>query len=151
MDAPTRTLSPLARWVWRLQQVALFGALTAVGAVVAASVDEAGPWSWLAPLVALLLAVALVPPLRWSRWRWDVRDDGIDIQHGTFTIRRTLIPWVRVQHVDTRRGLLEQGFGLATVVVHTAAAGHTIPMLRVDEADGLRDRIAGLARTDEDE
>ena len=151
MDAPSRTLSPLARWVWRLQQAGLFGVLVVVGAVVSGEVDGAAPWAWLGPLVALVLAVVLVPPLRWRRWRWDVRDDGIDIQHGTFTIRRTLIPWVRVQHVDTRRGLLEQSFGLATVVIHTAAAGHTIPMLSVGEAAALRDRIAGLARTDEDE
>jgi membrane protein YdbS with pleckstrin-like domain len=151
MDQPGRTLSPLARWVWRLQQVGLFGALTVVGAFVAGAVDGAAPWAWLGPLVALVLAVLLIPPLRWRRWRWDVRDEGIDIQHGTFTIRRTLIPWVRVQHVDTRRGLLEQAFNLATVVVHTAAAGHTIPMLSFAEAAALRDRIAGLARTEDDD
>ena len=41
--------------------------------------------------------------------------------------------------------MLEQAFGLATVIVHTAAGGHTIPMLEAD-ADELRERIAGLAR-----
>ena len=70
-----------------------------------------------------------VPALRWRRWRWDIRDEGIDIQHGTIAISRTLVPWVRVQHVDTQRGVFEQVFGLATVVVHTAAGGHTIPLL----------------------
>ena len=58
---------------------------------------------------------------------------------------------MRVQHVDTRRGLLEQAFGLATVVVHTAAGAHTIPLLPQAEAEELRERIAGLARTDADE
>src|SRR4051812_21251594 len=96
-DQPSRTLSPLARWVWRLQQAAIFGTLTVVGAIVAGWVSDASPWAWLVPAVALVLAVLVVPPLRWRRWRWDVRDDGIDIRHGTFTIRQTLIPWVRVQ------------------------------------------------------
>ena len=67
--------------------------------------------------------------LRWRRWRWDVRPDAIDIQHGTLTIRRTLVPMMRVQHVDTTRGILEQAFSLATVVVHTAAGSHRIPLL----------------------
>ncbi len=129
----------------------LWGALTVVGVVVAISVSGAGPWTWLAPSVLLIVGVLTVPPLRWNRWRWDIRDDGIDIRHGTLTIRRTLIPWVRVQHVDTRRGVLEQTFGLATVIVHTAAGGHTIPMLEAREADELRDRIAGLARAEEEE
>jgi hypothetical protein len=93
----------------------------------------------------------LIPRLRWSRWRWDVRDEGIDIQHGAITVRRTLVPWLRVQHVDTRRGLFEQSFGLSTVVVHTAAGSHTIPLLPEPEAEALRERIAGLAGTEDAE
>src|SRR3954453_4955317 len=146
---PSRRLAPRARTVWILQQVLFWGALTVVGVIVAVTVSAAGPWTWLAPFALLIAGVLTVPRLRWSRWRWDIRDDGIDIRHGTLTIRRTLIPWVRVQHVDTRRGVLEQAFGLATVIVHTAAGGHTIPMLEAREADELRDRIAGLARTED--
>jgi membrane protein YdbS with pleckstrin-like domain len=32
--------------------------------------------------------------------------------------------------------------------VHTAAAGHTIPLLAFEDAELLRDRIAELARVD---
>src|SRR3954447_22945586 len=147
---PSRRLSPQARWVWALQQIGLWGGLTIAGVVVSSSVDAVAPWAWLVPALGLIVCGTLVPLLRWSRWRWDVRDDGIDIRHGTLTVRRTLIPWVRVQHVDTRRGLLEQSLDLSTVIVHTAAGGHTIPMLDAGEAALLRDRIAGLARTDDD-
>ena len=76
-----------------------------------------------------------------------MRPDAIDIQHGTLTIRRTLVPMMRVQHVDTTRGILEQVFSLATVVVHTAAGSHRIPLLTLRDADELRERIADLART----
>jgi membrane protein YdbS with pleckstrin-like domain len=101
---------------------------------------------WL-PLLAGVLSVAVVPELRWRRWRWDVRPEAIDVRHGALTVRRTLVPMERVQHVDTRRGVLEQSFGLATVEVHTAADSHTIPLLSVPDADEVRDRIAALART----
>ena len=102
---------------------------------------------WLIPLAGLLILPLSVSWLRWRRWRWDIGDAGIDIRHGTLTERRTLIPWIRVQHVETARGLTEQALGLATVVVHTAADSHSIPMLRVREAEALRERIGALART----
>ena len=145
MQEPTRRLSPRARWVWRLQQIVTWGVLVIASVFVADMIDGLGLLPY-AVLAALVVAVIGVPALRWRRWRWDVQDEGIDIRQGTLTIRRTLVPWVRVQHVDTRRGLLEQAFGLATVVVHTAAGGHTIPLLAFEDAELLRDRIAELAR-----
>ena len=146
---PTRSLSPLALWVWRAEQIGIWGVACVVGAIVAGNVDALGPLPWLLPAAVLVVCTLVVPRLRWSRWRWDVREEGIDIRHGTFTVRRTLVPWVRVQHVETRRNLLEQAFGLATVVVHTAAGSHKIPLLPAADAESLRDRIAGRARADE--
>jgi uncharacterized protein len=88
-----------------------------------------------------------VPELRWRRWRWEVREHEIDIRRGTIAVTRTLVPMLRVQHVDTKRDLLQQGLGLATVVFHTAAGANEIPALTVAEAGQVRDRIAALART----
>ena len=76
-----------------------------------------------------------------------MRPEAIDIRRGTLTIRRTLVPMLRVQHVDTTRGVLEQSLDLATVVIHTAAGSHRIPLLSVADAAEVRDRIADLART----
>jgi membrane protein YdbS with pleckstrin-like domain len=151
MQAPQRPLSPVARTIWRLQQIGMWGALSVGGVILAQNLDALGPLPWIVPLVGLVAGTWLIPRLRWSRWRWDVRDEGIDIQHGTLTVRRTLVPWLRVQHVDTRRGLFEQSFGLSTVVVHTAAGSHTIPLLPEPEAEALRERIAGLAGTEDAE
>jgi len=145
---PTRTLAREARWVWRGEQLLGWGIAVAVGMAVAAQVDGAlSVLLRVLPVVGLLVCVTVVPSLRWRRWRWDVRPDAIDIRHGTFTIRRTLVPMLRVQHVDTTRGVVEQALDLATVVVHTAAGSHRIPLLRVADAAEVRDRIADLART----
>ena len=151
MTAPARRLSETAIGVWRLQLVVGWLGLTVAGIVVAAQVDALGPLWWIVPLVGGAVATYAIPKLRFARWRWDINDEGIDIQHGTLALVRTLVPWIRVQHVDTQRGLFEQAFGLSTVVVHTAAGSHTIPMLPAAEADELRTRIAGLARTEEEE
>jgi membrane protein YdbS with pleckstrin-like domain len=151
MSAPSRHLSESAIGVWRLQLVIVWLGLTIAGVVAAGQIDVLGPLWWIVPAVGGAVATYAIPKLRFARWRWDIDDEGIDIQHGTLALVRTLVPWIRVQHVDTQRGLFEQAFGLSTVVVHTAAGSHTIPMLPAAEADELRTRIAGLARTEEEE
>jgi membrane protein YdbS with pleckstrin-like domain len=100
---------------------------------------------WAAPVAVAAVAVVIAPELRWRRWRYEVRPEEIDLRRGTFTVVRTLVPMARVQHVDTRRGVLEQALGVATVVFHTAAGATAIPALPVAEATGVRDRIATLA------
>jgi membrane protein YdbS with pleckstrin-like domain len=147
---PTRTLSREARWVWRGEQLLGWGVAVVVCLVIAAQLDGAPALALrIAPVLCLLAFVVVVPSLRWRNWRWEVRPEAIDIRHGTFTIRRTLVPMLRVQHVDTTRGVVEQSLDLATVVVHTAAGSHRIPLLSVKDAAEVRDRIADLARTDE--
>jgi membrane protein YdbS with pleckstrin-like domain len=143
-----RQLSPIARRVWRLSALAFWGLLFVAGLVVAVLVDGAAPWSWAVPLGLGAAFVVVVPELRWRRWRWDLTEEGIDIQSGVLTISRTLIPWVRVQHVETQRGVFEQAFGLSTVIVHNAAGAHTIPLLAQADAEELRERIATRAETD---
>jgi uncharacterized protein len=143
---PARRLSSTARWLWRAQ-----GALAAAVSLVitgALRSDLPGGSAWLLlPVIVFAVGVGLVPELRWSRWRYEIRDEEIDLRHGTVTITRTLIPMLRVQHVDTTRGPLDQVLGLATVVVHTAAGKTTIPALEEYDAGRLRDQIATLART----
>src|SRR3954469_1290032 len=143
---PSRRLAPTARWLWRAQ-----GLLATVGALVAAGVLMAqapGGAVWiLLPLVVAAVGVIAVPELRWRRWRYEIRDEEIDLRHGTVRITRTLVPMLRVQHVDTTQGPIDQALGLATVVVHTAAGTTTIPALDALHAGQLRDRIAALART----
>jgi uncharacterized protein len=145
---PSRMLAPAARVLWRIE-----GLAGAVGALVAAGVLQGmvgGTWAvlgWAAALVTGAAAVWLLPELRWRRWRWEVREHEIDIRHGTLAVTRTLVPMLRVQHVDTKRDLLQQWLGLATVVFHTAAGSNEIPALTVAEAGQVRDRIAELART----
>lgn len=99
----------------------------------------------LVPLLALGGAVA-TGMLRYRHWRYELREQEIDLQRGAVIVTRTLIPIVRVQHVDTRRSWLADQIGVQAVVVHTAAGSHAIPALTPAEAAAVRDRIALLAR-----
>lgn len=99
-----------------------------------------------AAVLAAVVGVLVVPQVRWRRWRWEVRDEEVDLRHGTITEIRTIVPMARVQHVDVRRSVLQRGTDTADVVVHTAAGTTTIPMLPEAAAMEVRDRIADLAR-----
>jgi uncharacterized protein len=127
--------------------------LTLVAMGAAPFADDAGLPDWLpavAVLVAGVLAVAIEPRLRWQRWRYEIRENEIDLRTGLFTIRRTLVPIRRVQHVDTESGPLQGAFGLATVSFHTAAGATEIPALERGEAELVRRRVGELARTRDD-
>ena len=145
---PAQRLAPQARWAWRATWfLGCCVALVAIGSARDALPDPWGAVALAVALVALVAGTPLVPELRWRRWRWEVREHEIDFRRGTLAVTRTLVPMLRVQHVDTTRDLLQQWLGLATVVFHTAAGANEIPGLTVAEAGQVRDRIAELART----
>jgi uncharacterized protein len=120
-----------------------------VGGGAFAGSDAPGVLAWLA-WAAAVAVVALggvaAPLVRWRTWRYEVRDEEIDLLRGAVVVRRTLIPMTRVQHVDTQRTPLSDLFELRSVTVHTAADSHSIPALRPGDAAAIRDRIAVLAR-----
>jgi len=148
---PAEHLSPLARLVWRAHWAGASLGAFIVGRVLGEDLGGAvDTLAWVLPLAALLIGTPLVPALRYRRWRWEVREHEIDLRRGVLTLQRTLIPMNRVQHVETTEGLLEQALRLATVQIHTAAGSHTIPLLRDHDALLVRERIAALARTEDD-
>jgi membrane protein YdbS with pleckstrin-like domain len=154
--APRETLDPRTRTVWRLSGlVSSAVVLVIAGGASALVLRWDGPpaltvLAVVAALLWLLVAVGIAPELEFRHWRYELGDEEIDLQHGMLTITRTLIPMARIQHVDTRRGLLQRRFGLASLVMYTAAGASSIPGLAAETADHLRDRIAALARTRDD-
>ena len=154
---PANRISKKGLKVWRLYGMiqTIILALVATGGGVLTYIYE-GPW-WIYALEAVLLLVIgyliviLFPKVRWMRWRYEVRESEIELQHGLFIVKRTLIPMVRVQHVDTSQGPILRKYGLAEISISTAATVHTIPALIMDEADDLRGRISVLARVAEDD
>ena len=154
LPEPSRRLPGAARTAWRLSLAgqALVALVAAV--MVSAVLDRAAgipPWVTVGVVAAAsLVAIAVVPEVRWRRWRYEVREEEIDLRHGTWTVRRTLIPIRRVQHVDTASGPLESALDLASVSFHTAAGATAIPALTRPEAEAIRRRVGELARVRDD-
>jgi uncharacterized protein len=153
---PSERIDPRALPAWRIS--AAFGSLFAwfaVGIPMLIAIALGVPWQYALPLLILpalytVLAVVVVPPIQWRRWRYEVTEREIDLQRGVFIMTRTLIPMSRVQHVDTQQGPLLRFYGLAAVTIATAAGVHEIPALSVEVADEVRDRISRFADVAED-
>ncbi|HEY4579377.1 MAG TPA: PH domain-containing protein [Savagea sp.] len=140
----------LTVWRWYGLFQFLFLILVAIGVYFILDRTEAD-WKFnFISLAVLLLHIIffmiLFPKVRWMRWRYEVREAEIELQHGLFIVKRTLIPMIRVQHVDTTQGPLLRKYNLAVLTISTAATVHAIPAIAVEEADALRQQISVLAR-----
>ena len=143
LPEPERRLPAAARTLWALQ----YAGTGVVAGVIALS--ALGGLGALVLVVAPLLGVAAAF-VRFARWRYEVREDAIDLRHGVWSVRRTLVPIRRVQHVDTESGPLQGSFDLATVSFHTAAGSTEIPALTRGEAETVRRRVGELAQARDD-
>jgi membrane protein YdbS with pleckstrin-like domain len=150
---PAERLDPRAKTLWRITGSLGALPLLAVGAFVgwvSLRVVEVplllGILPLLAALVLFVVLAVVIPDLRWRRWRYEIREDEVDLQRGIVWVSRTLVPLARIQHVDTQSGPLQRRFGLATVVFYTAAGANRIPELSAPVAAEVRDRIAELTR-----
>lgn len=157
-NEPNESIDPRARKVWMIGGTIGSAMVLAIAIgfyVVAVLLSGAPDWmGWL----AIALAAAYVPwgiyfsPwLRMRFWRYELRENELEIQHGMFVIKRHLIPMVRVQYVDTEHGPLMRYFGLTTLSVSTAATKFAIPALPKQRAEQLRGEIATLARVSEED
>ena len=154
---PVNRISVKGLRVWRIYGIIQTLIVLLLGGATGVINYFTGNYTWLyivAGAVVILfgyLFIYLFPKVRWSRWRYEVRDQEIELQHGLFVVKRTLVPMVRVQHVDTEQGPILRKYDLASITISTAATSHTIPALITEEADELRGRISVLARVAEED
>lgn len=150
---PSHSIDPRAIELWRIHGLigpVMWGSMGLFTALIVVLSQGFSPL-WLLALMPVLLLYAIVnvfvvPQIRWRIFRYDLDDNELYVKRGLIIVRRTLIPLIRVQHVDTTQGPLSKYFGLSSVRVSTAASTHEIPALADEVADALRDRISRLAR-----
>jgi len=149
-------LHPRIRFLWigrSLVTAAIFAVIVfGVGRVV--DPTWLSPWSPAAVFVALGGLGSVFAVLRYRAWRFEVREDSLYLERGVLTQVRTVVPFVRIQHVDTARSPTDRLAGLASTVVYTAGsrgADVSVPGLTPDDADDLRERLKRLAIRSEGE
>jgi len=129
--------------LWRVQALALAAAV-AVPLIAVASLASALPVGVrLALAVAAgfgLVLAATLPGLFYRGWRYRVGEEALELRRGVLTVKRSIVPYFRVQHVDLSQGPIERALGLARLKVHTASAGTdaSLPGVELERAEEVR-------------
>ena len=152
--AAIQPVEPGYRNVLRLGS-AIFWLPVLIGSIV---VDRlllyALPVAGLLPVVAALVAfsaIMVAPERVYRRLGYSVDGGLLRVVRGWLFHSDTIVPFVRVQHIDVKRGPLDKMFGTATLVVHTAGTHNSIvslPGLSPDIAASIREDIRGSIRSD---
>ena len=105
----------------------------------------------LAFLALAILVVATAPARIYRRLRYRLTGHLLQVVRGWLFHVDTIVPLVRVQHLDVVRGPFDKLFGTATLVVHTAGTHNStvsLPGLAPERAAEMRDVIREHVRTD---
>jgi hypothetical protein len=127
----------------------IIGALVIDGAVLDGSAWQ-GALSIGVPLLALVTAIT-APPRIWRRLGYRLGPTLLQVVRGWWFHTDTIVPFIRVQHIDVTRGPFDKLFGTATLVVHTAGTHNsivTLPGLAPARAAEIRELIRGHIRSD---
>ena len=102
------------------------------------------------PILALI-SLTTAPQRIYRRLLYGLTERLLQVVRGWLFHTDTIVPFVRVQHLDVTRGPLDKMFGTATLIVHTAGTRNsivTVPGLAPDRAAEIRDIIREHIRTD---
>jgi uncharacterized protein len=145
VQEPRNRLSPKVKRLWIATSATVGVVLLAIVAVLTVVFD----WPLWIVVALLLLAVAdvaLAPAFRYRRWRYEIRRDDLYFSKGAIFLVRSLVPFDRIQYVETRQGPLDRFFGLHQLVVYTGAGkAGSIPGLESAEAQSLRDELSRVS------
>ena len=142
-----RSLDSTVQIQWTIRVTILVLVLGSILSAVLASFQVPLQFGLLAVGVLLALGLAWVV-LSYRVWVYQIREDSLYLERGVVTHVRTIVPYVRIQHVDTSRSALERALGLSTLVVYTAGsrgADVSVPGLKPNEARDLQQRLKELA------
>jgi uncharacterized protein len=150
MSGMTAVPPPVREPAWPLSRSAIGlwateGAITSVFLGIAATLfavfvppDAPAPvplLRWLVPAAVVVYAVVAIGIRPWVRFRvhrWEVTGEAVYTLTGWLTRTWTLVPISRIQTVDVTRGVLQQLFGLSTVVVLTASSQGTVQIWHLE-------------------
>lgn len=127
-----QSLHPAARKIWVMRGfIASFFLLG-----IPLTVGLAAEFWWLFIPAVPWVFYLLVPGPVWeyAQWRYSVSERSIEIRHGVFFQKHTVVPVNRIEHMDIKQGPLLKKYGLSTLSITTASSTHDIPAIPTETA-----------------
>ena len=92
-------------------------------------------------LIFLLINALVYPAIEYKQWTYSIDENKVQIVHGIFFITSSIVPIVRIQHVEMQQGPINRIFNLANIEIKTAGGSISIPGIHKDEAASLAEYI----------
>lgn len=154
IPADIQPVEPSYRNALRARAAVFWVPLFVVALVVNLTVLADTPFSGVLPAVIALIGlsgITVAPDRVYRRLGYALDERLLRTVRGWLFHTDTVVPFVRVQHIDVTRGPFDKMFGTATLVVHTAGTHNsivTLPGLSPERAAEIREAIRSEIRAD---
>ena len=154
IPAELQPVEPAYRNALRARAAVFWIPVFLVALVVDQLAIQEGLLSGLLPVVVGLIGlsgITVAPDRIYRRLGYAIDGRLLRTVRGWLFHTDTVVPFVRVQHIDVTRGPFDKLFGTATLVVHTAGTHNsvvTLPGLLPERAAEIRDAIRSEIRAD---
>ena len=151
---PLLPVEPGYKTALRLRSAILWSFLSVAAMILDRAALAETPLAGTLPIVVIgvgLASIIFFPAKTYRRLQYRLTDRLLQVTRGWTFHTDTVVPLVRVQHLDVVRGPIDKMFGIATLVVHTAGTHNsivTVPGLAPERAAEMRDIIREQVRTD---
>jgi uncharacterized protein len=155
IEEPTEKISIDAVKVWRITNT--LGHLLAliIIAILVVCSSMFGWFEWINIVLYILGGLAIlsavfsivIEPIYLQRtWRYQIDQQFVQLKHGKWQVKHTLIPMEKVEYVRSEQGPLMRMFNLYKIEIGTTTSNHVIPGIPSEEAKLLKAQIATYAK-----
>ena len=89
----------------------------------------------------LLVTLFLYPAIKYRQWGYIISDDRVEIKHGIFFVKNTVIPIVRIQHITISQGPINRKLGISIINIHTASGQFSIEGISNEDATSMAESL----------
>jgi uncharacterized protein len=155
IEEPTEKISTDAVKVWRISNS--LGHLLAliIIAILVFFSNMFGWFDWInivlyiiggLAILSALFSIVIEPIYLQRTWRYQIDQQFVQLKHGKWHVKHTLIPMEKVEYVRSEQGPLMRLFNLYKIEIGTTTSNHVIPGIPTEEAKLLKAQIATYAR-----
>lgn len=154
IPADLQPVEPSYRSALRARAAAFWIPIFLVALVVNSVALAETPFSGILPAIIGLIGfsgIVVAPERIYRRLGYAIDGRLLRTVRGWLFHTDTVVPFVRVQHIDVTRGPFDKMFGTATLVVHTAGTHNsivTLPGLSPERAAEIREAIRSEIRAE---
>ena len=154
-DIEFTPLPDQAMWVAVISETIFLGAallITVIGRFLNIPLFTHFVWYWIAGVLLFTLLMMLWTRVSYRYRGYAIREHDLMYKKGVIWRSTTIVPFNRVQHVETQQGVLQRRFELTTLNVFTAGgmkADLTISGMDVEVTDGIKTMLLNRIQSEQ--